>query len=772
VVLDFVVELVQEAAQTLQLVLSSRVDPPLPIERLRAGGQLREIRASALQFTSEEVEDFLTAQLGAGTGRAIAEEATMRTEGWIAGLRLAVLSVQADPRPEQLLTCLRASGGQHVMGYLVAEVLAQQQPHVQDFLLRTSLLEQFTGDLCDAVAGVDDPRIHGQEILDEIERQNLFVTRVGDHGDWRRYHALFQQFLQHELVSRFGPDEVTAVRRKASEWYARHGKIDEALGQALSIDDYEMASRLIESQMEKALNEERWRDLERWLTLLPDAVVQDRPALLIAQAVTHSVQQRLRAIPPLLRRAAELMRAHSGVGTAPPKEVLQGMSDVLWAQDLYFKGEGARGARFAARAIAALPFTSTYTRGSAIMWSALLKQLVGESEDATQNLERLIDTDESPGVTGRALLALCLISWQAGRLNRCHTSAERLLAYAQRHQLLLDVNWARYFLGWVAYERNNLDEACDYFLAVSEQRYFANAISASNSLSALILTYHSQGLATEVEEALQDLNRYADELNHSYALAAVASMRAQLALARNDLDTARVMYPWLNLPSTPPTPMLWLLSPSIAQARILLAFDDKKSWRGAIERLAELERFAQSTHDQWRLYTIHSLQALAHFQLGQRTKAFALVQEAISAAQPEHIVRTFADFGPEFTKLLRAVRLQSLPPGMARYVDAILSATLPTQRDIVPEAAGPTSTSTAQSSLISPLTVREIEVLLMLTQRLSDKEIAQALFITTFTVQSHARHIYRKLDVRDRHEAALKARALGFAHQPSPSTVL
>jgi ATP/maltotriose-dependent transcriptional regulator MalT len=185
-----------------------------------------------------------------------------------------------------------------------------------------------------------------------------------------------------------------------------------------------------------------------------------------------------------------------------------------------------------------------------------------------------------------------------------------------------------------------------------------------------------------------------------------------------------------------------------------------------------LERFAQSTHDQWRLHTIHSLQALAHFQLGQRTKAFALVQEAISAAQPEHIVRTFADFGPAFTKLLRAVRLQSLPPGMARYIDAILSATLPTQRDIVPEAAGPTSTSTAQSRLISPLTVREIEVLLMLNRRLSDKEIAQALFITTFTVQSHARNIYRKLDVRDRHEAAQKARALGFAHQTSSSTML
>jgi LuxR family maltose regulon positive regulatory protein len=767
VVLDFAMDLVYEAAGAVHLVLSSRADPSLPIERLRVGGELTEIRASALQFTFDEVEDFITMQLGERTSRAVAGEAMARTEGWITGLRLAILSIQADPRPDQLLLRLRASGGQHVMAYLVAEVLAQQPPYIQTFLLRTSLLDQFTGDLCDAVAAsgeLEGPE-HEHETLAEVERRNLFLTRVDDQGERYRYHALFQQFLQRELVARFGLDESTALHRKASEWYARHGMIDDALLHAISANDYVNAGRLIEGAMEKALNEQRWRDLERWLKLLPDAVIQSRPALLIAQAVIHAIQQRLRAIPPLLRRATQLLREDAD--TALPLETLYGISDVLWAQDLYFKSESAKGARVASRAVEALPSASAHARGSAIMWSALLKQMAGEGEDAAQKLERLIDSDESPSVTTRALRALCVIARYAGRLESCHAAAERLLAYAQRHHLPLDMSWAHHFLGWAAYERNRLDEARDHLLAVSEQRYFANTRSACDSLSLLALTFQAQGRATEAEEALQDLNQYAVELNHTYALAAVAALRARLALTRNDLLTARAMYPWLNRPASPPTPMLWIFPPSLTQARILISSDDEDSWRAASERLGELERFALAIHDQWRIYIVRSLLAVARFRLGQRTEALKLAKETLSAALSERLVRSFADCGPEYAHILRLVRLQSLPVALAQYIDEILLASANPHEALPPPEAAPEPEAIAstQSHLASPLTAREIEVLLMLDQRWTDKEIAQALVISTFTVQTHTRSIYRKLDVRDRRQAAQKARALGFVHQ-------
>src|SRR6185312_13635818 len=218
-------------------------------------------------------------------------------------------SLQSNPHPEDFLRRLDANGGQHVMGYLISEVLAQQAPSLQRFLLRTSVLDQLSGDLCDAIAQFPDDSSEGHATLERLERLNLFLLRLDERGDWYRYHALFQELLQHELRARVGPEEVVALHRRASDWYARHDLIDEALRHAFKAGDPEAAAHLIESQFEKALNEQRWRNLERWLRLLPASLVQERPALLVALATVHSIQERLSAIPPLLRRAEKLMRA-------------------------------------------------------------------------------------------------------------------------------------------------------------------------------------------------------------------------------------------------------------------------------------------------------------------------------------------------------------------------------------------------------------------------------------------------------------------------------
>jgi LuxR family maltose regulon positive regulatory protein len=771
VVLHFITDLIQDAPDTTHLILSARADPPLPLERLRARAEMVEIRGSALQFTQDEVEAFLTTHLGGALGQTFAGEATRRTEGWIAGLRLALISLQSDPHPEDFLRRLDANGGQHVMGYLISEVLSQQPPPIQDFLLRTSVLDQLSGDLCDAITPPLVDLSDGHSTLERFERLNLFLLRLDESGDWYRYHPLFQELLQHELRARLGRDEVLALYRKASDWYARHDMIDEALRHALNADDGETAANIVEHQMEKALNEERWRDLERWLKALPEPLLQKRPALLIAFAAVHSIQERLSAIPPLLRRVVDLMRERPGSCDAFADDVLRGVCDFLWAQDHYWKSEGAKGLRDAERALKALPATFAFARGSSVLYLGMLLQLAGKGEDAIDMLKDLIDTDESATVTTRALLSLCLIARRDGRLDLCEMFAQRLLAYALRHNVVLDINWARYFLGWVAYERNRLGEARDYFLAVSEDRYFANAISACDSLSALALTYHTLGNLTEAEETLQDLNHYAVELNHSFAMGAVAGLRARLAILREDQLTARSMLPWLDQPSSPPAPMLWLLPPSLTRARILVAQNDEQSLRQAVARLDELERFAWSTHDLWRVYIIHNLQAVAYAGLGQRVEAFALLRQTLTGARPQGFVRTFADCGPKMTQLLRELRADELPADLARYVDHILTACAHRQNNIAPAQTAPKAHKKAQTPLASPLTTREIEVLLLLDQRYTDKEIAQTLVISSFTVQAHTRSIYRKLDVSDRREATNKARTMGLiktARRPRP----
>jgi LuxR family maltose regulon positive regulatory protein len=242
-------------------------------------------------------------------------------------------------------------------------------------------------------------------------------------------------------------------------------------------------------------------------------------------------------------------------------------------------------------------------------------------------------------------------------------------------------------------------------------------------------------------------------------MGAVAGLRARLALLREDQMTAQAMLPWLDQPSSPPTPMLWLLPPSLTQARILVAQDDEDSLRQAVARLNELKRFARSTHDQWRLYIIQNLQAVAYAGLGQRAEALILLRQTLTDALPQRFVRIFADCGLKMTKLLRELRAGELPAELARYIDHILSVCAQLQSDVAP--------AKTQTSIASPLTAREIEVLLLLDQRYSDKEIAQALVISSFTVQAHTRSIYRKLDVSDRREATNKARNIGLIQHTS-----
>jgi len=771
-VLKLINDFVTESPDNLHLFLLSRADPSLSLDRLRAQGELVEVRAAALQFTPEEVEAFLTPRFGEETSRTIAVETTRRTEGWIAGLRLALLSVHANLRPEEFLARLKASGGHHVMGYLVSEVLSQQPPHLQTFLLRTSVLNRLTGSLCDAVVGANEWDLQGHVMLEQIEQLGLFMTRLDEQGDWYRYHALFQELLQHELLARVGHDAVALLHHRASEWYDLRGMVDAALRHALKAEDLGAAARLVERQIEKALNEQHWRDLERWLTALPEPLVQERPALLVARAILHGIQDRLSAIPPLLRRAEELMREQPGMCEAIPDAVLQGRCDVMWAQDHYWQGESAEGLRAIERAMVALPPTLAFGRGTGVLYTAPLYQQAGEGEAGEQIVERLIDSDESAAVTGRALLSLCFSARQGGRLEKCRISAERLLAHAQRHHLLLDSTWAHYFLGWLAYERSKLHEARDHFLAVSEQRYFAHANSVSDSLSALALIQVAQGQATQAEEALQDLNQYALDLNHSVVLAAVAALRARLALARDDFVTALELSPLLNHPSSPPTPMIWLLPPSLTQAHIHLAQGGEDHVRHAFERLQSLEQFAQALHDEWRLYTIHGMQAMAHYGLGQSKEAVILLRQTLAAAQPQRYVRTFADYGPKMVDLLHAVQRDNLPTEITRYIDEILHACAPLSPVARAEIALPQAALDAQARLASPLTAREIEVLYLLDQRYSDKEIAQALVISSFTVHAHTHSIFRKLDVNDRREAALKARNIGLLQQTNASPQL
>ncbi len=762
---DLLAELALSAPGGLHLVVAARADPPLPLATLRARGDLTEVRASQLSFTENETKSFLDPVLNADAradARAeVYDIVSARIEGWITGLRLAALSLQSGQTLEAFVKALQQSGGRYVMAYLLSEVLMGQSRATQDFLLRTSILDRLCAGVCEAILDETEPQAVDQLVVDSVERLNLFLVRLDENEAWYRYHQLFRELLQHELQSRASHDEVAALHRKASAWFANHGFVEEAIRHSLTGEDFSGAAALVEAQVHPLMNQEQWRVLDRHIRMLPEGVVRQRPNLLLAQAIILNVQHRLDKIPPLLAEAdVALMRADLEMDPQGVR-VAHGLIDFLRAQALYSQGEGKKGLAAAERAAQALPPSASWARGSALLCLGLSQQLTGQGDAGAVQLQRAIDDEVAPtALSVRALLGLCHIYRQRGQLDRVLASAQRMLSISQRNHFTLDISWAHYFLGCVAYERNELGAAGEHFLAVSEQRYHSNLVCVYDSLAGLALTYQAQERMVEAQETLQEMTEYALETNHPDVYRAASGLQARLALANGQAELALSLFHALDGSEYP----LFFLNPSpVTQARILAAQENASDLPRAVEYLKKLRQFAMTTHSAWHLHTITGLQAVVEARLGNHAGALSLLRQTVLAVQPHRFIRTFVDIGAPMDELLRELQAEGVAPP---YIDRLLAA-FPSLHTHIgfsgPRGATPNALHRQSETL---LTEREIEALRLLAQRYSNQEIAQQLGISSFTVRSHARNIYRKLEVNNRRSAVAKANALGMLSIP------
>jgi len=765
---DVLAQLALAAPGGLRLVIATRSDPPLPLTKFRAKGDLTEVRAADLRFTQSEIQSFLAPVLsGDVREEANAEIFTMvgaRIEGWVAGLRLTALALQSGQTVDELRTTLHQGGGRFVMEYLLTEVLTGQPPQVQAFLLRTSILDRLRtdlcADLCEAMLDDMEPLTPDQFILEHLERMNLFLVRLDDGEGWFRYHHLFRQLLQHELRAHVSRDAVATLHRTASAWLARHGFMEDAIRHALTAEDVAGAAELVEAQVHPLMNQEQWRLLERYLSLLPDDLLQQRPALLVARAFVNSFLSRLAAIPPLLQQAEALLDDPNQPGgpEQPGQRAIHGAIALLRAQQLYYEVNSTEGARVAQRALDDLPTTALYARSGAYLYRAMHQHLAGQGEEAIRVIEQIVETDPSlSGMVDRLLLALCFIYQQNGQLDQVLMSARRLLAVAQANHHPLGVAWAHYFLGSVAYARNDLDEAVEHFLVVSDRRYHSNAQSVRESLTGLALSFLAQGRELAAQEVVEDLTDYALETQNAAAHRAADGLRARLAITRGDNGAALSLLASLE---SPPEPLVSLDPLPLIQARILVAQRTAESRARATERLATLRHFAEITHHAWHLPAMWTLQAIVDAEAGKPDDALALLRHALQSTQPYGIVRPFAEAGPGMEDLLRDLqRIDGSTPDLDRLVVACATnGSEPSAFALTPEDIE----ISVPMKATDIVTAREIAVLSLLDQRLTDKEIAQRLVISSFTVHAHTRHIFRKLHVNTRQAAVTAARAMGI----------
>ncbi len=715
--------------------------------------------------------------MGAPLSPAAVSLLDQHIEGWIAGLRLASLSLRDAADAETEVARLSDSYVE-ITDYLMDQVVSRQPRAIVKFLLATSILNRFCAPLCEyiagftiagdgEVAGSDEPRYDVQACIEWLERANLFVIPLDNDREWYRYHHLFQTLLQRRLLAVAGPEQVSELHRVAAAWLAGKGLIDEALQHALAIEDLDLAAQLMTSGLCAVLNREDRATLERWLRLLPEDFVTRHRWLLMMEAISLQFSWQLPAVWKLLGQIEALLD-EGGKAAAPGDDLqdlqaLRGLIAVLRGQEAFTaKCQADRAIALCEEALRLLPAQWRYARGSAYVYWGMSMRAGGRADDVQRILIGKYKSLHEKGDTYalRLLLTVCFNSLETGQLEQVRDLAQRMLQQAKLGQLMVMQGWAHYFLGVVYYCWNELDAAAQHFTEIVDKRYAVQTHVAHNGIIGLVRVQLARGENAAAGQIMGLLSQL-DPDRLGQAGDDGGSLRAQLEYWQGDTGKA---LRWADAYATPVPDRLanFLQDPHLARAHLLLARGTASDVQAALDILAALHAIVRRAYSTRLEIEILALRALALETQGQAGAALVALQQAVELALPGGFIRVFVDLGPRMQAMLPRLALQGFA---AQSVRRILAAFPTSQQKTVagPPVSGAEFTSlVANAGLVEPLTARELDVLALVRARLSDKEIAYKLGLSTATVKRHTANLYGKLGVNKRRDAAIKAEALGI----------
>ena len=754
--------LLERLPPQLHLVIATRADPQLPLARLRARGQLTELRAADLRFTPSEAATFLKQVMGLTLSPADIATLDERTEGWIAGLQLAALSLRGHP---DVPGFIQAFAGDHryIMDYLVDEVLRRQPDPVRAFLLQTALLDRLSGPLCDAVTGQDD----GKATLEALERGNVFVVPLDDRRQWYRYHHLFASVLAARLRAE-QPAQVALLHRRASAWHERHGSAGEAIRHALAGGEGERAADLVERAWPAMGRSSQQATLLGWLEALPDEVIRRRPVLsavyggaLLACGQLGGVEARLRDAERWLDPAAD--RREMVVVDEETFRRLPGSIAVWRAGHALVLGDVAETVKHARQALDLIPEDDDLGRGGAVALLGLAYWASGDLEAAHRTYAEGMARVRRAGHIADAIngaIAVAEIRMAQGRLHeamRAYEQASRL-ATAQGEPVPRGTADMHVGMSELHREQNDLPAATRRLL--SGQELGEHAEWPQNR-------YRWRVAMARIREAQGDLDGaldLLDEAERRYVRDFFPNVRPIAALkARVWVKQGRVgdALGWARERGLSAEDDLSYLREfehlTLARALLTRHTGDRaaRSLREAMRLLERLLHAAEAGGRTGSVIEILALQALAHQAHGDLPAALASLERALRLAEPEGYVRLFVEEGPPMARLLRDAAARGIMPA---YTDTLLAACGVEQ----PRKAGetPHPIASAARPLIEPLSERERDVLRLLATELSGPEIAAELAIAVSTVRTHTKRIFSKLDVTNRRAAVKRAAEL------------
>jgi LuxR family maltose regulon positive regulatory protein len=716
---------------------------------------MTEIRLEELSFTPTETAVLLQSMLGRPISDMTAASLTEKTEGWITGIRLAVLSLRHQDDLDDLLSRL-PDHPHYVTEYLVDQVLSSLPPSITQYVLSSAILDRFCAPLCEAVFGFEhgagEADIRGHYFIDWVVQANLFTVPLDGQGKWYRYHQLFQQLLQHRLDRKLDKAEIAALHRRASRWYAENEFIDEALHHALKAGDLSMAAQLVEENGSGLLNEDNWHSLEKWMAQLPDDIIQRRPKLLLAKAWVSFHQFALWAIPPILKTIEAILDDDE------TKQALWGEIDFFWGHHWFWQGESSRSMDLLDRALERIPKTHYLARGETEAFWSFASQMVGREKEAVRTLNQWFYGEQTPhpGRQFKELGSLIFIHLISGELTEAVREAQQIQDMVANSSNVYIKAWASYLQGYIYYCWNDLENAAHHFVQTVERRYSVHTRAAIDSLAGLALIYHALGEPEYARATLALALEYAQDMNEPANLAIARSCQARLSLFQEDTASAARWLQTADLIPDASTMFYWIEVPQITQCRVLIAQGTKASLQQAEALLQAYRQQNENQHNTRQLIDILPLQALVYHKQELVDEALATLEYAITLAQPGHFIRPFVEPGPGLARLLYQLRSQDIAPD---YISQILAAFPSDFRWGKKKDVNRTSQT---QDLIEPLTNRELDVLSQLAKGLSDREIADHLVLSPGTIAQHNHKIYQKLMVRNRQQAVIKATELGI----------
>ncbi|MGQ0573800.1 MAG: LuxR C-terminal-related transcriptional regulator [Pseudonocardia sp.] len=746
--------LLEHLPGNVHVVIGTRADPPLPLPRLRARGELVEIRAADLRFTVEEAAAYLTGVAGLDLAAADVAVLESRTEGWIAALQLAALSMQGRADRAGFVAGF-AGDDRYVVDYLAEEVLARQPDDVREFLLATAVLDRLTGDLCDAVT----ERADGVRMLESLERANLFVVALDDRREWYRYHHLFADVLRARLPG----EHAAPLHLRASGWYERHDLMQDAVDHALAARDVDRAAHLVERALPAVRRARQDAVLLGWLDALPDDAIARSPVLTVCSGWSWLVRGDLDGVEARLDDADRALAG--GRHTSPDDEELHALPATIAmyrASLAQARGDVAGTAAHARRALDLAGPAAHAVRGAAAAFLGFAAWSEGQMSAALETFTQAVASLHAAGnvvdeLSSTVVLAdMWLAAGRPGTARRLYQRALRAAesqgtavarATAELHVGLAEIDRD---LGDLDSARRHLDTAAALGARVSmtesSHRWFvamARVADAEGDPEAAL------GLLDEAER-LHRPGFFPD-------VRPIAAMKARIRIVHGRLVDAA---DWARDRRVSATDEVGYLREfdHLTLVRLLLAryraHRDTDTIDQAVHLLERLAEAAQTSGRAGSLVEIRMLAALAHHARGERPRAREVLGRALAEVpEPDGYVRLFLDEGVAMTALLADAEPRDVGGDQVRRLLDLGAA----------DRRRPTASATSSTgSSAEALTERELQVLRLLDSELTGPQIARELYVSHNTLRTHTKHIFTKLDVTNRRAAVRRARERGL----------